>query len=150
MPHATSMPWRLIVRTASRTGTIMLCSFDMARRAAGSGVSIPQITVKQVDGGSRYDPRAGSDIEVDLDLQIVLGLVPGAHIIDYQGADGSNGTAPPSLGHSLADIYNQIEQDGLAQPWRGRVWLTSASSEGCLGGARPSGSHAIVDPLALT
>jgi subtilase family serine protease len=87
---------------------------DLQAFASHAGVSIPQITVKQIDGGSRYDPRAGSDIEVDLDLQIVLGLVPGAHIIDYQGSDGTNGTPAPSLGHSLADIYNQIEQDGLA------------------------------------
>jgi subtilase family serine protease len=87
---------------------------DLQAFASRAGVSIPQIEVKQIAGGSRYDPRSGSDLEADLDLQIVLGLVPGAHIIDYQGPDGSNGTPPLSLGHSLADIYNQIEQDGLA------------------------------------
>jgi subtilase family serine protease len=88
---------------------------DLQAFASRAGVPIPQITVKQVDGGSRYDPRHGSDIEVDLDLQIVMGLVPGAHIIDYQGPDGTNGSPFESLGHSLGDIYNQIEQDGLAQ-----------------------------------
>jgi subtilase family serine protease len=87
---------------------------DLQAFAAHTGVQIPQITVKQVNGGSRYDPRQGSDAEVDLDMQIVLGLVPAAHIIDYQGPDGTNGAPAESLGHSLADIYNQIEQDGLA------------------------------------
>ena len=79
-----------------------------------TGVPLPQIEVKQVDGGSRYDPQQGSDVEVDLDMQVTLGLLPAAHIIDYQGPDGANGSPHLSLGHSLADIYNQIEQDGLA------------------------------------
>ncbi len=87
---------------------------DLQAYEAHTGVASHQIEVKQVDGGSRYDPRRGSDVEVDLDMQVILGLLPEAHIIDYQGPDGSNGGPPVSWGHSLADIYNQIEQDGQA------------------------------------
>ena len=87
---------------------------DLQAFAAKVGVATPQIEVKQVDGGSTYNPANGSDTEVDLDLQVTLGIAPEAHIIDYQGSDGSHGAAQ-SLGHSLADIYNQIEQDGQAR-----------------------------------
>lgn len=87
---------------------------DLQAFASKTGAKLPQIEVKQVDGGSRYSPAVGSDGEVDLDLQVSLGILPEAHIIDYQGPDGSSGGANQSFGHSLADIYNQIEQDGLA------------------------------------
>jgi subtilase family serine protease len=87
---------------------------DLEAFAKRTGSPIPQIQVKQVDGGSRYVPAQGSDPEVDLDMQIVLGLLPAARIIDYQGPDGSNGHPAKSIGHSLGDIYNQIEQDGSA------------------------------------
>src|ERR1700720_1903400 len=42
IPETTSIPCRLMVRTASRIGTIKLCALSMAFRASGSGVSIPQ------------------------------------------------------------------------------------------------------------
>ena len=87
---------------------------DLQAFESRTGATARQIQVKQVDGGSRYDPRQGSDIEVDLDMQVVLGILPEAQIIDYQGSDGSNGSAAVAFGHSLANIYNQIEQDGLA------------------------------------
>jgi kumamolisin len=87
---------------------------DVQAFAHQAGVPVPQIEVKQVDGGSRYDPARGSDSEVDLDLQVSLGILPAGRIIDYQGPDGSGGNGNLSFGHSLADIYNQIEQDGLA------------------------------------
>jgi subtilase family serine protease len=86
---------------------------DLQAFAQRTGTS-PQIALKQLDGGSTYNPRDGSDSEVDLDLQVVAGVAPEAHIIDYQGSDGSNRQIL-SLGHSLADIYNQIEQDGLVK-----------------------------------
>ena len=87
---------------------------DIQAFAQKTGAPLPQIEVKQVDGGSTYDPKIGSDSEVDLDLQVALGILPEGRIIDYQGPDGSHGNGNISLGHSLADIYNQIEQDGLA------------------------------------
>jgi kumamolisin len=87
---------------------------DLQAFAKQAGIAVTQIEVKQVDGGSTYDPANGSDSEVDLDLQVTLGIAPEAHIIDYQGSDGSH-SASQSLGHSLADIYNQIEQDGQAR-----------------------------------
>ena len=87
---------------------------DLQAFSQRTGAPIPQIEVKQVDGGSHYDPAHGSDDEVDLDLQVSLGMLPAGHIIDYQGPDGSSGAGNQSFGHSLADIYNQIEQDGLA------------------------------------
>jgi kumamolisin len=80
---------------------------DIQMYAAKNGIPNPQIEIRPVDGGSHYSRAQGSDTEVDLDLEIVLGLVPEAHIIDYQG----NGNAR----HTLADIYNQIEQDGAAR-----------------------------------
>ena len=86
---------------------------DLQAFAQRTGTS-PQIAVKQIDGGSTYNPRNGSDREVDLDLQVVAGVAPGARIIDYQGSDGSNSPIR-SIGHSLADLYNQIEQDGLTK-----------------------------------
>jgi subtilase family serine protease len=87
---------------------------DLQAFAKRVGVSEPQIEIKQVDGGSTYHAADGSDGEVDLDFQTVLGLVPEAHIIDYQGAYGSS-NANDSIGHSLADLYNQVEQDGKAK-----------------------------------
>ena len=48
---------------------------------------------------------------MDLDLQVVLGVAPEARIIDYQNTDRT----PISLGHSIGDIYNQVEQDGLTK-----------------------------------
>jgi len=73
--------------------------------------STPHVVFKTLDGGSTYTVEAGSDPEVDLDLQVILGVAPDAQVIDYQGSDGSH-RPQLSLGHSLGDIYNQIEQDG--------------------------------------
>ena len=42
MPDTTSMPKLLMVSMPSSSGTIMLCCFDIAFSAAGSGVSMPQ------------------------------------------------------------------------------------------------------------
>ena len=80
---------------------------DIQTFAQKNGIPNPRIEIRPVDGGSQYSRAAGSDIEVDLDLQIVLGLVPEARIIDYQSSTRAN--------HELADIYNQIEQDGTAR-----------------------------------
>ncbi len=85
---------------------------DIQTFASQNGIANPQIQVVPVDGGSAFDPSAGSDGEVDLDLQVTLGIAPAARIIDYQGSLGSGGL---TLGHSLADIYNRIEQDGQAR-----------------------------------
>jgi subtilase family serine protease len=74
----------------------------------------PHVLIRTVDGGSTYTVARGSDPEVDLDLQVILGVAPGAQVIDYQGSDGSKGPQL-ALGHSLGDIYNQIEQDGRAK-----------------------------------
>jgi kumamolisin len=82
---------------------------DVSAFSKHYGVPAPDITIKPVDGGSRYDAQAGSDGEVDLDLQVAAGIAPRAHIIDYQGSESQ------SLGHGLADIYNAIEQDGQAK-----------------------------------
>lgn len=100
------------IAVASASGAINPA--DIQAFAKLAGIPQPQIQVVRVDGGSTYDPRAGSDTEVDLDLQVVLGVAPAARIIDYQGSDGSNG-AQPTFGRSLADIYNRIEQDGQAK-----------------------------------
>ncbi len=86
---------------------------DVLAFAQRTGIT-PHIVIKPVDGGSTYTVAGGSDGEVDLDLQVILGVAPAAQIIDYQGSDGSK--APQlALGHSLGDIYNQIEQDGQAK-----------------------------------
>jgi kumamolisin len=83
---------------------------DLQAFAKQTGTT-PHVVIKTIDGGSTYTVKGGSDAEVDLDLQVILGVAPDAQIIDYQGPDGS--TRPIlSLGHSLGDIYNQIEQDG--------------------------------------
>jgi subtilase family serine protease len=87
---------------------------DITQFAKHEGIASPDIQFRKVDGGSTFSSQQGSDGEVDLDLQVVLGIVPKARIIDYQGSDGST-TKQTSLGHSLADIYNAIEQDGQAK-----------------------------------
>jgi kumamolisin len=97
------------IAIASASGAVNPADIqEFARRA---GIGAPQIQIVPIDGGSPYDPRAGSDGEVDLDLQVVLGVAPAAHIIDYQGAYGQHG-GQLTFGRSLADIYNRIEQDG--------------------------------------
>lgn len=82
---------------------------DIQAFAKKQGIASPKIVIEKVNGGSPYNPAQGSDSEVDLDLQIVLGLAPDARIIDYQGASGVG------LGRSFADLYNQVEQDGKAK-----------------------------------
>ncbi len=111
--------WKAGIRGQGQTIAIATASgainpADLQAFATKVGIATPQIEVKQVDGGSTYNPANGSDSEGDLDLEVTLGIAPDAHIIDYQGSDGSHG-ASQSLGHSLADIYNQIEQDGQAR-----------------------------------
>jgi subtilase family serine protease len=87
---------------------------DLTAFAEKTHTATPEVEVKRIDGGSTYSQKVGSDGEVDLDLQVIAGVAPGARIIDYQGSDGSTGPQR-SLGHSLADIYNQVEQDGQAK-----------------------------------
>jgi subtilase family serine protease len=99
---------------AIATDTGAINPADLQAFAQQAGIATPQIEVKQIDGGSAYSAAHGSDGEVDLDMAVTLGIAPGARIIDYQGSDGSRSPAQ-SLGHSLADIYNQIEQDGQAR-----------------------------------
>lgn len=86
---------------------------DLQAFAQRTGIT-PHVVVKQLDGGSTYNPTNGSDSEVDLDLQVILGVAPDAQIIDYQDSDGSK-RPELGLGHSLGDIYNQVEQDGIAK-----------------------------------
>lgn len=112
---------------------------DIQAFAKAARIVAPLIETRKVDGGSTYQPDQGSDPEVDLDLEVVMGIAPEAHIIDYQGFDGSNGPAQ-SLGHSLADIYNQIEQDG-----RARIVTTSyGTCEAALGVLSP-GDQLLID-----
>ena len=80
---------------------------DIQMYAEKNGIVNPHVEIRPVDGGSQYVRADGSDTEVDLDLEIVLGLVPEARIIDYQSSSNAR--------HSLADVYNQIEQDGAAR-----------------------------------
>jgi kumamolisin len=86
---------------------------DVVTFAQRTGIT-PHVVIKPVDGGSTYTVRTGSDTEVDLDLQVILGVAPAAQVIDYQGSDGSK-SPQLSLGRSLGDIYNQVEADGLAK-----------------------------------
>jgi subtilase family serine protease len=112
---------------------------DLQAFAQRFGIPAPQIGLVQIDGGSTFTPATGSDSEVDLDLQVILGVAPQAHIIDYQGSDGSKGPQL-SLGHSLADIYNRIEQDGQA-----RIVTTSYGlCEGFLASQNP-GDQQLID-----
>jgi subtilase family serine protease len=83
---------------------------DLQAFAQRTGTT-PHVVIKALDGGSTYTVRGGSDSELDLDLQVILGVAPAAQVIDYQGSDGSH-RPTLSLGHSLGDIYNQVEQDG--------------------------------------
>ena len=80
---------------------------DIQMYAETNGIPNPHVEIRPVDGGSHYVPAEGSDLEVDLDLEVVLGLVPEARIIDYQASANAH--------HTLADVYNQIEQDGAAR-----------------------------------
>jgi len=112
---------------------------DLQTFAQRNGIAPPQIGLVQVDGGSTYSPSAGSDVEVDLDLQMILGVAPDAHIIDYQGSDGSK-SPTLSPGHSLADLYNRIEQDGQASI----VSTSYGLCESVLAGQNP-GDQQLVD-----
>ena len=86
---------------------------DLQQFAQQNGLPPFNLQIKQVDGGSAYNAAVGSDPEVDLDLQVIHGVAPEADIIDYQGPGTSNDTpATLARGNSLADIYNQIAQDG--------------------------------------
>ncbi|MBV9819124.1 MAG: S8 family serine peptidase [Solirubrobacterales bacterium] len=82
---------------------------DLAAFAQQTGDPQPQVEVEKIDGGSEYTPQTGANPEVDLDLEVISSVAPDARIIDYQGS------RLPSLGHSLADIYNRIDQDGQAR-----------------------------------
>lgn len=57
---------------------------DLQEFARSNGIPPFNIQLIPVDGGSTYNPRAGSDSEADLDLQVILGIAPAARILDYQ------------------------------------------------------------------
>jgi subtilase family serine protease len=82
---------------------------DVVTFAQRTGIT-PHVIIKPLNGGTPYDARSGSDFEMDMDIQIALGVAPGAQIIDYQSSPSRDST-----GQSLADIYNQVEQDGQAK-----------------------------------
>lgn len=112
---------------------------DLQVFAQQAHIPTPQVEIKPVDGGSTFSGQVGSDTEVDTDLEIVAGVAPDAHILDYQGPDGSHGQTL-SLGHSLADIYNTIEQDGQAKI----VSTSYGECEGFLAHENP-GDQALMD-----
>jgi subtilase family serine protease len=107
---------------------------DLRAFAGHYGNPEPNVEVKQINGGTAYDPRTGSDGEVDLDLQVISGVAPDARIIDYQGSQRR------SLGHSLADIYNQVEQDGQA-----KIVSTSYGVCEAVLGAQDPGDQQLID-----
>ena len=83
---------------------------DILAFAQRTGIT-PHVVIKPVNGGSTYSVASGSDSEMDLDLQVALGVAPDAQIVDYQNSVNS----AASIGHDVADIYNQVEQDGQAK-----------------------------------
>lgn len=64
---------------------------DLQAFATKYGVPEPQVEVKKINGGSAFDPEAGSDDEVDLDLEVIGGVAPGRGSSTTRAA-----TSPPS------------------------------------------------------
>ncbi|MBF9068114.1 S53 family peptidase [Streptacidiphilus fuscans] len=66
------------------------------------------VSFVSVDGGPTVAPNAdnGVGIEAGLDIDDLIGLVPGASIIDYQGPDAQNATD-----QNVLDVYQKMVTD---------------------------------------
>lgn len=80
---------------------------DIANYAACAGVAAPTIENVNVDGHLPAGPGQG---EAEMDLELIAGLAPGAHIIDYQ-ADTTN----TSFIQALIDVFNRVATDHRVQ-----------------------------------
>ncbi len=80
---------------------------DIANYAACVGIAAPSIENIDVDGHLASGPGQG---EAAMDLELIAGLAPQAHIIDYQ-ADINN----TSFAQALVDVFNRVASDHRVQ-----------------------------------
>jgi kumamolisin len=80
---------------------------DIAAYAACVGIPTPSIQNIDVDGHLPAGPGEG---EATMDLELIAGLVPGAHILDYQADIKST-----SFIQSLVDVFNRVAADHSVQ-----------------------------------
>lgn len=74
----------------------------------GTSTSVSRV---RVDGGPTHAPDLSDyGIESALDIETVLGLVPNANILVYQGPDAQNATKT-----NILDVYRAIVNDNRAQ-----------------------------------
>ncbi len=79
-------------------------AFNHEKYTAVSGVPVPKITRRPVDGGSPFDPN--DSFESSLDVQTSLGSAPGAHLLFYNLPDLSD--------QSVEDGYEAVVEDDAA------------------------------------
>ena len=82
---------------------------DIATYAACAGVNAPHIQNIQVDGPTPGGPGEG---EAALDLELIAGLAPQAHILDYQ-VGTNNGHIP--FAQALVDLFSRVALDRKVQ-----------------------------------
>lgn len=82
---------------------------DIAHYTNCAGLATPQIQNIQVDGPTAQGAGEG---EAALDLELIAGLAPQAHILDYQA--GTNDGAI-SFAQALVDVFNRVAADRKVQ-----------------------------------
>ncbi|SHL25269.1 S53 family peptidase [Actinacidiphila paucisporea] len=84
---------------------------DIAAYQSCYGTKVPVSAVK-VDGGPKYaaDADLGYGVESALDIEDVIGLVPQASVVVYQGVDAENATW-----QNVLNVYNKMVTDNRAQ-----------------------------------
>jgi subtilase family serine protease len=107
---------------------------DIARYQSCYGTKVPVSAVK-VDGGSKVAPNADLFIgtESALDIEDLIGLVPQASLVVYQGPDAydAQGNPAPVTYQNVLDVYQKMVADNRAQ-------VISTSWGGCEQDTDPS------------
>ncbi|HCI80061.1 MAG TPA: hypothetical protein DHW02_10270 [Ktedonobacter sp.] len=80
---------------------------DIANYAACVGIGTPQIENINVDGNLAAGSGQG---EAAMDLELIAGLAPEAHILDYQADTNS-----VSFAQALVDVFNRVATDHRVQ-----------------------------------
>lgn len=82
-------------------------SADVNNYAACAGVAAPSIETVEVDG---HVPAGSGEGEAAMDVELVAGLAPQAHILVYQG-----NTDTTSFAQGLLDVFNRVATDQRVQ-----------------------------------
>ncbi|MFE2426008.1 protease pro-enzyme activation domain-containing protein [Streptomyces sp. NPDC059373] len=76
----------------------------------GTSTSVSHVYVDTTEGAGAPANDGSVGVESALDIEDLIGLVPGANIVDYQGVDATSATD-----QNVLDVYQQMVTDDQAQ-----------------------------------